>query len=234
MNKIAMSAISIATVGHSASALSWFFPLTKKILPTITGYSHGQRYTAISFDDGPDPSYTPLILEILANSNTKATFFMLGQMVEKYKTLTKEVADEGHAIALHGYEHRNHLFRSAKTIDFDLRRGKEVVEETTERKIELYRPPYGVISGGTIYGCHKNDLKVITWTNWGRDWRAVATAQTVVDDVFRYDPRGGTILLHDSDCTSAPGSINSTIGALPLIIDRLRDESIEIGPITSR
>lgn len=234
MKKIALGAVSLAAIGHSASALSWFFPITKRVLPTTTGYNHGTSYAALTFDDGPDPAYTPLILEILGQEKVKATFFMLGQMVDSYKSLAREVASEGHSIALHGYEHRNHLFRSAKTIAFDLKRGKEVVEEATQCEIELYRPPYGVISGGTIYGCKKNDLRVVTWTNWGRDWRAAASADTVLQDVFRYDPRGGTILLHDSDCTSAPGSINSTVAALPRIVDRLKDESIDIGPITAR
>ncbi|MDA8196636.1 MAG: polysaccharide deacetylase family protein [Actinomycetota bacterium] len=234
MKKIALGVASIATIGHSASALSWFFPVTKRIIPTITGNNHSSSYTALSFDDGPDPAFTPQLLEILAEKKTKATFFMLGQMVAKYPTLAREVASEGHDIALHGYEHRNHLFRSAKTIAFDLKRGKEVVEDAVDRKIELYRPPYGVISGGTIYGCKKSDLRVVTWTNWGRDWRAIATPESVIHDVFRHNPRGGTVLLHDSDCTSAPGSINSTIGALPLLIDRFKSESISIGPIVAR
>ncbi|MDA8277681.1 MAG: polysaccharide deacetylase family protein [Actinomycetota bacterium] len=234
MKKITLGALSVATIGHSASALSWFFPVTKKLLPTITGNNHGANYTALTFDDGPDPAYTPLILEALAQKGVKATFFMLGQMVDKYPSLTKEVVSEGHNIALHGYEHRNHLFRSAKTIAFDLKRGKEVVEVAAEQEIALYRPPYGVISGGTLYGCSKNGLKVVTWTNWGRDWRAAANSETVIDDVFKYNPRGGTILLHDSDCTSAPGSINSTVAALPHIIDRLHNDSIQVGPITAR
>jgi hypothetical protein len=71
----------------------------------------------------------------------------------------------------------------------------------------------------------------VLWTAWGRDWRAAATAHTVVADVERGVAAGGTVLLHDSDCTSDPGSWRATLGALPLLAERWSDAGLSVGPL---
>jgi hypothetical protein len=74
-------------------------------------------------------------------------------------------------------------------------------------------------------------MRTVLWTTWGRDWRKEATPQTVVTDVFRRYVDGGTVLLHDSDCTSYPESWRATLGALPLVAHELAVRGLTAGPL---
>ena len=234
--KIAPRAITIGAVAalatHAAPALSWFFPVTRKFLPSLMG-ERSANEVALSFDDGPDPAFTPQILAILKEANITATFFMLGDMARQYPGVAKSVADAGHQVGLHGLSHRNSLFRSPRSIGYDMRKGKEIVEAAIGRPVTLMRPPYGVISAGTLWHARKLGLRIVLWTTWGRDWRRVATPDSVISDLRRHGLGGGTVLLHDSDCTSAPGSTFSTIGALRELIDTCSSEGLAVVPISA-
>jgi peptidoglycan/xylan/chitin deacetylase (PgdA/CDA1 family) len=96
---------------------------------------------------------------------------------------------------------------------------------------QFFRPPYGTLSAAAWYAAHRQGLRTVLWTSWGRDWRAEATAASVLADVRRGVLDRGTILLHDSDCTSAPQSWRSTLGALPRLVDDLRGRGLEVGPL---
>ena len=79
-----------------------------------------------------------------------------------------------------------------------------------------FRPPYGVLSAGTVWAARRAALRPVLWTAWGRDWTS-APAETITATVLRTLRDGGTVLLHDSDCTSVPGSWRGTVRALPLL-----------------
>jgi hypothetical protein len=74
-------------------------------------------------------------------------------------------------------------------------------------------------------------MSTVLWTTWGRDWRREATPTTVVADVTRRYVDGGTILLHDSDCTSYPGSWRSALGALPMLAERFSADGLKVGTV---
>jgi peptidoglycan/xylan/chitin deacetylase (PgdA/CDA1 family) len=106
------------------------------------------------------------------------------------------------------------------------------VGELTGRQPRLFRPPYGVMTAGTYTACRQLGLTPVLWTAWGEDWRARATPRSVHDTVAR-DLRGGaTVLLHDSDCTSATGSWRNTLGALPRLLDTCRERDLAVGPLS--
>lgn len=211
---------------QSLPALSWFFPITKRIFPKLMGAD--QNYISLTFDDGPDPASTQKILDLLDAAKVKATFFMLGEMVKQNPSVAQAVASAGHQIALHGYEHRNHLFRSPRTIAYDMQKAKSLIENVTGQEITFMRPPYGVISIGTIIAARRLNLKIRLWTSWGRDWRANATPSSVFDDLARHGVKNGCILLHDSDCTSSPGSTWSTIGALKEFLAYVKTHDVTV------
>lgn len=181
---------------------------------------------AITFDDGPDPVSTPLVLDLLARNQVKATFFMLGDMAKRHRDVARQVAEEGHQVGLHGLYHRNALFRSYPTIGYDLERGKALVEEASGQEIKLMRPPYGVLSTAMLIHARRLGLRPLLWTSWGRDWRAAATRESIVSDLVRHGIDGGTILLHDSDCTSAPGSTHAMLEALEELLDLIRERGL--------
>jgi peptidoglycan/xylan/chitin deacetylase (PgdA/CDA1 family) len=205
-------------------------PVRAALWPGLTGLG-APGHVALTFDDGPDPASTPLFLEALEEAGVRATFFLLGEMVTKAPGLARRIADAGHEVALHGWAHRAHLAVSPARTLRDLRRGRDEVADAVGRAPAWYRPPYGVATAATFAACRTLGLRPVLWSAWGRDWTASATAESVFHTVARDLRGGGTVLLHDSDCTSKPGSWRSTLGALPLLLAHCAEQGWRVGPL---
>lgn len=205
-------------------------PLRRRLLPALAGAGRPD-HVALTFDDGPDPASTPRFLEALDRLGWRATFFMLGTMARRAPSLVAEVAAVGHEIALHGEEHRSHLLRSPRAVMDDLARGAAALGDVTGVAPRWHRPPYGGLSGGTLLAARRLGLTVVLWGAWGRDWRAEATPESVLADLSRTLVGGTTVLLHDSDCTSAPGAWRSALGALPALADYVAAHGWSVGTL---
>jgi peptidoglycan/xylan/chitin deacetylase (PgdA/CDA1 family) len=105
------------------------------------------------------------------------------------------------------------------------------VSAATGRQPVWFRPPYGILSGAGLLAARKQGLRTVLWTAWGRDWRADATPASVVADVRRHLAPGATVLLHDSDSSSAPGSWRSALGALDPLAEVFAAAGLEVGPL---
>jgi peptidoglycan/xylan/chitin deacetylase (PgdA/CDA1 family) len=215
---------------HAAPMVTCVASVRRRWLPALAGVGR-PGHVALSFDDGPDPASTPAFLDALDGLGWRATFFMLGSMVRRAPALAAEVASAGHEVAVHGDQHRSHLWRSPRDVATDLERAAAVVAEATGRQPGWFRPPYGELSTWSLVAACRQGLRPVLWTTWGRDWRARATPGTVVADVGRHLAPGATVLLHDSDCTSAPGSWRSTLGSLPALADLFAARGLEAGPV---
>jgi peptidoglycan/xylan/chitin deacetylase (PgdA/CDA1 family) len=190
-----------------------------------------QGHVALTFDDGPDAASTPAFLDALDQLDWKATFFMLGNMAAQCPDVAAEVAHRGHEIAAHGYRHDNHLRHGPLWAAHDLLAARDVITELTGTVPRWYRPPYGALSGSTLTGARRAGLRPVLWSTWGRDWRPVATAESIAEDVSLTFVPGATVLLHDSDCTSAPGSWKATLASLPLLAERWAADGLSVGPL---
>jgi peptidoglycan/xylan/chitin deacetylase (PgdA/CDA1 family) len=221
------AALAVAHVGPSVVRV---VPSADRLLPRLHGVGRPD-HVALTFDDGPDPRSTPAFLEALAGLGWTATFFMLGDMVRRAPGLAAEVAAAGHEIGVHANEHRSHLRRSPKGVLTDLARAVSVVEDATGRQPAWCRPPYGAISSGTLLAARRLQLQLVLWTSWGKDWRAEATPRSVIAEVERGLVPGATVVLHDSDCVSAPGAWQSALGSLPLLAERVRARDWKVGPL---
>jgi peptidoglycan/xylan/chitin deacetylase (PgdA/CDA1 family) len=113
----------------------------------------------------------------------------------------------------------------------DIRRGVETIAEAGGVRPRWYRPPYGVLTGSALLAARRLDLQPVLWSAWGRDWTAASTSSTVRQTVHKGLRPGGTILLHDSDCTSAPGSWRATLGAVPHLLDDCARQGWRVGPL---
>ncbi|HVU92851.1 MAG TPA: polysaccharide deacetylase family protein, partial [Jatrophihabitans sp.] len=111
----------------------------------------------------------------------------------------------------------------------DLRRGRDTVGEATGRAPRWWRPAYGVMSGPSYLAARRLGLRPVLWSAWGRDWQAEATPETVVAALESGRTAGGTLLLHDSDAMSDPGSWRTTVAALPLLAERLAASRLMVG-----
>jgi peptidoglycan/xylan/chitin deacetylase (PgdA/CDA1 family) len=214
-----------AAVVHALPALTALDP-AHRLTPGLAGVGRPGG-VALTFDDGPDPAGTPEVLAVLADLGWRATFFLLGSQVRHHPAIARLVVEAGHEVAVHGAVHRNHLVRTPLGIRRDLRVAVREITEVTGVRPRWFRPPYGVLSAGTLWAVRDVGLDPVLWTAWGKDWQAGPPAK-VVADVMRTLRDRGTVLLHDSDCTSRAGSWRSTVAALPLLAEQLQDRGLEV------
>jgi peptidoglycan/xylan/chitin deacetylase (PgdA/CDA1 family) len=215
---------------HAGPALSTITPVRRRLLPALAGRGR-PGHVALTFDDGPDPGSTPAFLRVLAEHDVKATFFLLGAMLDRDLDLGREIVAAGHEIGVHGWHHRCLLGRGAPAVRQDLARAQDLMRTIAGVTPRWYRPPYGVLTTGGLRVARELGLTPVLWTSWGRDWEAGATPASVQRTVTRRMAGGGTVLLHDSDCMSAPNSWRRTIAALPAILETARRRGLTVGPL---
>jgi peptidoglycan-N-acetylglucosamine deacetylase len=223
-------ALGSLAVVQAAPATTTFGPMRKRLFPGLSG--RGDRnHVALTFDDGPDPESTPQFLSVLTGLQVSATFFVLGEMLQAAPDLGRKVAAEGHEVAVHGWTHRSMLLRSPMSAYDGLARTRDLIERTTGTRPRYFRPPYGVLSAAALIAARRAGLQTVLCTGWGEDWTARASAASVFATLAPDIVGGATLLLHDSDCTSAAGAWQSALGALPLVMDRCRTRGLAVGPL---
>ncbi len=176
---------------------------------------------ALTFDDGPHPQGTPAVLVELARYGVHATFFLVGEQVERDPSLAAEIVAAGHEIALHGYAHTLLLRRTPAALERDLDRALSAIEGATGVSPTVYRPPYGVFSAAGLASCRRRCWVPTLWSRWGRDWGARETPSAIARRAAAGAVAGDIILLHDADHYSSAGSWRRTAAALPAILDSL-------------
>ncbi|GIH16544.1 polysaccharide deacetylase family protein [Rugosimonospora africana] len=215
---------------YALPALASIGPLRNRLAPRLAGVGHPD-HVALTFDDGPHPLSTPRFLAELERLDVRATFFLLGRWAARSPILAKEIVAAGHEVAVHGYEHRCLLARGAGATYDDLARARDVIADATGEQPRWFRPPYGVLTGAVLTSARRLGLSPVLWTAWGEDWTARATPDSVYRTVVADLAGGGTILLHDSDVTSVPGSWRATLGAVPRLVDTCRARGLRVGPL---
>ncbi|MFE6865724.1 polysaccharide deacetylase family protein [Kitasatospora sp. NPDC057692] len=206
-------------------------PPVRRHLARRTAGRGDPAHIALTFDDGPDPHGTPPILDALDALGVRATFFLLGDMLERAPDLGRDLVTRGHEVAVHGWHHRPQYLPTPTRDLRELRRATEAVADLTGTRPRWYRPPYGVLTTGLALAAHRLGLRPVLWTAWGRDWEPGATGPSVYATAHPGLTGGATLLLHDSDCTSAPHSWRATLAALPLIAAHCRSHGLTLGPL---
>ena len=219
-----------AVTAYTLPALTALGPLRAGLFPTLSGAGDPGR-VALTFDDGPDPVSTPRFLRLLEKRRVTATFFLLGTMVQRAPSLAQELVAAGHEVALHGHTHRCLALCGPKSTMDDIARGQAALAELAGVAPRWYRPPYGVFTAGALAATRRLGLQPVLWTAWGRDWERAATGASVARTVRKGLRPGGTVLLHDSDCTSAPGSWHATLAAVPGLLDHCERHGWTVGPL---
>jgi peptidoglycan/xylan/chitin deacetylase (PgdA/CDA1 family) len=224
---LAIAALA-ASAAHAGPALCKYSPALRRALG-VRDRLADPGAVALTFDDGPHRRGTPATLEVLRAAHVRATFFLVGEQVERDRSVAAEIVAAGHAIGVHGHRHRNLLRLTPAQVRDDLARAEAAIAEITDVPPSLYRPPYGVLSTAALIAARRHGWTPLLWTLWGRDWRARATAATIADDATAGLTGGDVILLHDADHYSAPGSWERTVAALPRIVERVREAGLTSG-----
>ncbi len=153
--------------------------------------TRGERKVALTFDDGPHPEYTPQALDVLAEYGVKATFFVLGELIERSPEIFQRTVDEGHEIGVHGYfhDHRNMPEQALRTLDILSGFGVSTT---------LYRPPNGILEPSTALWMMKRGFSTVFWSVDGRD---SLRHEGKEDSTPNYDviQSGDIVLLHDDN-----------------------------------
>src|SRR3989338_7213198 len=118
----------------------------------------------LTFDDGPHPLYTPMVLKVLEKSNVKATFFLTGNQVEKYPQLVREIVNDGHEIGNHNYSHRHIKKMSYKELSGEIQQTNKIIQNITGTSPKFYRPPYGELNMSLFWFAFFRKMTVVLWS----------------------------------------------------------------------
>lgn len=206
-------------------------------LPTkyvIRKYGYAPKKVVLTFDDGPDPDYTPRILDILKKEKVPASFFVVGAMVEKNIPLLKRIYNEGYEIGNHTFFHPDISTISLDRVILELNSTRRLIESITGRSTILFRPPFNADAEPQtleevipVAESRKQSYITIGESIDPWDWQPGVTAQQIIDRVKRDYDKGSMILLHDAGGDSR----EATVEALPEIIRFYKSKGYEFTTI---
>lgn len=157
-----------------------------------------KKQVAITFDDGPNPEFTPKVLELLNRFNVKATFFCIGKNAEKHPELFKKIIDQGHTVGNHTYSHSNNFgFFSSLKVKDELQRTNTVFKEVLGVEPKLYRPAFGVTNPRIKRALKNTKLISVGWNKRSLDTTKLSK-KAIVKRIVKDHKKGDVVLLHDT------------------------------------
>ena len=198
--------------------------------PTLGKIPSDRKVVALTFDDGPNPDATPLILQTLREKGVRATFFVLGSHAERWPELVRRISHEGHQLGNHGYFHRKLQFKSPFYVSRDIRPGIRAIKRAGAPAPRLFRAPHGFRSPWTTPIASSYGERTVGWSLgvWDSDRPG---ADEIVRRTMEGVEPGSIILLHDGDGYNPDGDRMQTAAALPIIIDRLKEQGYEFATL---
>lgn len=178
-----------------------------------------ENVIALTFDDGPHPEFTPMVLELLQKFDAKATFFLIGKNVEKYPDLVKDIVNKGHIIGNHSYKHSNNYgFLSTNSLISDLNKNKQLIYDTVGLKMKFFRPPFGVTNPKITKAILSLKLKTFGWSIRTYDTTAKKT-EVIVSRVKAKLKKGEVILMHDTS--------KKSVEALDKVLNYMNEKNLK-------
>lgn len=194
-------------------------------LITVSRAPTRQNFVALTFDDGPHPRLTPLLLDVLKDRRIHATFFVIGRSAARYPDILKRMADEGHEIGNHSWQHPRLTGLGRGEILNEIDRTSEVVFKAVQRMPVLLRPPYGKLSATQARMVHdERAMPTILWSLDPEDWRRPGP-EVVAERIVGRSHSGAIILSHDIH--------SGTIAAMPSVIDGLKDQGYRFATVST-
>jgi peptidoglycan/xylan/chitin deacetylase (PgdA/CDA1 family) len=180
---------------------------------------------ALTFDDGPNPAWTPRLLDMLAAHRVKATFFLVGKYVEAEPYLTRHIADSGHIIGNHSWSHPNLALSSRRKIREELYNTKHTLEQIIGSRVRYFRPPFGARRPFVLNEARELGMSPVLWNAMTKDWEepdAEVIAERLGDKVDALGRRGrsATIVLHDGGHLEPAADRGPSVAAAEMLIKR--------------
>jgi len=182
---------------------------------------------ALTFDDGPDPVWTPLVLDALASVRARATFFVVAPRARRYPSLLARIREEGHEVGLHCTEHVRHDARTPEEIESDVESGLTALAGP----VRLWRTPWGVVTPATEEVARKHRLTLVGWTADTEDWRGGPPDEMLARVTGKLLPRA-IVLMHDG---IGPGATRDgcamTVDVIVSLVSLARSRGLEAVPL---
>lgn len=229
------SATIAISVGGAAAALAIggyyyasLWPTSQIFGRTLTAPKldpHKPGEIALTFDDGPNPAFTPRLLELLDRHTVRATFFLVGKYASNQPAITRQIADNGHLIGNHTWSHPN-LARSApRKVREELSSTNDALEQMLGKAVRFFRPPFGARRPNVLRTARELGMTPVTWNAMTNDWSepsADRIAATLSAKVDRLQARGSAanIVLHDGSHREPAANREPSITAAAQLLDR--------------
>lgn len=187
----------------------------------------------LTFDDGPDPMWTPKVLDILKKRDARAVFFITGTMASRYPDLVQRMVDEGHEIGLHSFNHPDLSLQTKSRVDWELSQNQMALAGAAGIRTSLFRPPYSSFAHNmdnntwpvTEYIGSKGYITIVNNTD-SEDWRRPGV-QKIISNATPKNGKGAIVLMHDSG-----GDRSQTVAALDQYISGLQDKGYRFHTLT--
>jgi peptidoglycan/xylan/chitin deacetylase (PgdA/CDA1 family) len=186
-----------------------------------TGGQHPPRI-ALTFDDGPNATYTPQMLDVFAKYNARATFMVLGGLVGKHKQILARAEREGHEIGIHSWWHASYTGLSSGGVQSDIARCRTALEGAIDGPVRWVRPPYGSVNDRVRAAINDAGYHVAMWSIDPRDWQNPGSS-VVADRILSGAKDGAVVVLHDGG-----GNRSGTVAAMRTVIPALQKRGYQI------
>lgn len=233
--RLRFAAAAVLVADHALLTGVGLWPTSHWLGPNLTRLSEAadpaSRRVGLTFDDGPDPEVTPRVLDLLDRHGARATFFCIGERVERHPELAAEIARRGHRVENHS---QRHLARFSLLlpggIAREIDRAQRAIAAATGRAPRLFRPPAGFRSCLLEPALARRGLALVSWTRRGFDTVRREPARMV--RVLTRDLRPGEIvLLHDGRGARTAAGRPVVLEVLPRLLDHLAHEGLEAAPV---
>jgi peptidoglycan/xylan/chitin deacetylase (PgdA/CDA1 family) len=192
--------------------IPWKYPafMTRILHPEAIFWADPSRNRVyLTYDDGPDPEITPKLLEVLAEYNARVTFFVINDLSAWWPGLIKTISQKGHAVALHGLEHRGGYLKSNQTLLSELSSLADRIKSAGVEPLNYYRPPFGHIRPDTIRYLSRRGYRTVLWSNIPGDFR-VMNQEKLFRRAMKDTLPGSILVLHDGNILHPAPTIDLT------------------------
>ncbi|KGP78977.1 MULTISPECIES: polysaccharide deacetylase family protein [unclassified Paenibacillus] len=216
--------------------ISSFYAFIPSLVSRLFGFrvfrrGRSEKEFSLTFDDGPDPEYTPRLLDLLRQYEAKATFFVVGEHAARHPELIQRIHEEGHLLGIHNYIHKTNWLMRPRTVRDQIQRTGQIIQEVTGVRTCYYRPPWGIMNLFDFFS--KKDRRIILWSSMFEDWRSSVGVEKLTERMLKELRGGEVMLLHDRGTTlgadaHAPEQMLQALEVVLQEADRQRLHSVRI------
>jgi peptidoglycan/xylan/chitin deacetylase (PgdA/CDA1 family) len=170
----------------------------------------------LTFDDGPDPRWTPEVLRLLDRHRARATFFAVGKKAEAHPELVRAAATAGHSIGSHGFEHRSLLFAFGQQLLSQIERADDAIARAIGAPPRLFRPPFGHAGPALMRACRFGGRQLVLWEIDSGDYSSRSRKSVISKRILKHLQPGSIVLMHDGNRNSG-----TTVAALEEVLPEI-------------